>query len=409
MSLDEQRNIIERALAEQMLYHALTILRQWAKEVGADLYSDRIQSLEQNYRYAFNYFLSNDDSDRDGILVRLTYDVYRLADELYGDVRIKRGLSPQMVGFNPDNPESVMHYFSACVHFQEEDLDWLRDAIYDPQRSGQALLAMAAMAQNLREVFQERALLTLIEAADADSELISNQATTFSILLLAQWDIRIDYFLDLQDAFFNHILDAGKGLTCLNAIVRSSQGNLKTLFKQEVQEMDEVPEELRQLLEEQHIKMEDEQIKDKLGKMTEMLPQSEADYLQAIVDILPETWVYDMIVGEEDEPNREMALLYLSTGKMDLMWDHLDEAEDWLVNRLRSGKATPADYINYAHCCFIRGDRAMAYENYREARTQMQSARAFMGLFRPDRKMLVEKGVPLDYIYLMEDNLLRLN
>ena len=49
----------------------------------------------------------------------------------------------------------------------------------------------------------------------------------------------------------------------------------------------------------------------------------------------------------------------------------------------------------------------MAFENYLEAKRQCKSTRTFFDLFRPDRKMLVEKGIPLEQVYLMEDHLLK--
>ncbi len=115
----------------------------------------------------------------------------------------------------------------------------------------------------------------------------------------------------------------------------------------------------------------------------------------------------DAVLNEDEERIAEIQKLYLEIGSIDLMWDRMDEAEDWLIDRLRTNKATIKDYINYAHCCFIRGDRMMAYENYLEAKRLCKSNRTFFEIFRPDRKMLVEKGIPLEQVYLMEDQLLK--
>ena len=49
----------------------------------------------------------------------------------------------------------------------------------------------------------------------------------------------------------------------------------------------------------------------------------------------------------------------------------------------------------------------MAFENYLEAKRLCKGTRAFFDLFRPDRKILVDKGVPLEQVYLMEDHLLK--
>ena len=66
------------------------------------------------------------------------------------------------------------------------------------------------------------------------------------------------------------------------------------------------------------------------------------------------------------------------------------------------------DYINYGHCLLLRGDRMMAYENYRQARSMCKNAKEFYALFRPDRRQLVEHGVPVEQVYLIEDQLFHL-
>ena len=113
------------------------------------------------------------------------------------------------------------------------------------------------------------------------------------------------------------------------------------------------------------------------------------------------------MVGDDETRQGHVAQVYLETGNMMLMWDRMDDAEEWLLERLRSDEATPRDYMNYGHCCFVRGDRLMAYENYREARRLCSSLRQFYDIFRPDRRMLVEKGIPLEQVYMMEDQLLK--
>jgi len=49
----------------------------------------------------------------------------------------------------------------------------------------------------------------------------------------------------------------------------------------------------------------------------------------------------------------------------------------------------------------------MAYESYRQARAMCKSPKEFFALFRPDRRELVEHGVPVEQVYLIEDQLLK--
>ena len=106
------------------------------------------------------------------------------------------------------------------------------------------------------------------------------------------------------------------------------------------------------------------------------------------------------------EREGQIAGEFLAVGRMDLMWDHTNHAEQFLIKLLRDGSTNPKDYINYAHCLLLRGDRIMAYENYRQARSMCSGVKQFFALFRPDRKRLVDKGVPVEQVYLIEDMML---
>lgn len=400
MKLSEQVNTVERALGERMITHAMVIVRQWANELGDELCTGRIDQLEQNYRYVFDYYLSTEDPDRDALLDKMTGEAYRITDEVYAALRVKRGMSPDMHGFNPRNPQSVMHYFSSCVQLKPEDLQWLQQAAQYEHSAAIAIAASAALAQNLRECFNEAAMLALIDVANADNGLVADQALANLILLLAHYDVRIDFFPNLQDAFMEPLGDGTRAFETMCAIIRSTKMNLRDVLASGQLTFDDLPDALKDLLGSTGDTPDIESIES-------WMPASENEYMAGITSILPDTWVYAVIVGDNAEREEKVALTYLTVGKMDMLWDNLEPAEGWLTQRLCSEQAAPIDYINYGHCCFVRGDRMMAYENYREARSRCKSAKEFFALFRPDRHFLLEKGIPVEQIYLMEDQLLR--
>ncbi|MGN0235920.1 MAG: hypothetical protein ACI4BD_06400 [Paludibacteraceae bacterium] len=400
MKLSEQVNTVERALGERMITHAMVIVRQWATELGDEILTNRIDQLEQNYRYVFDYYLSTEDPDREALLDKMTGEAYRITDEVYAALRIKRGMSPDMHGFNPGNPQSVMHYFSSCVQLQPEDLQWLQQAAQYEHSSAIAIAASAALAQNLRECFNEAAMLTLIDVANSDNGLVADQALANLILLLAHYDVRIDFFPNIQDAFMEPLGDGTRAFETMGAIIRSTKMNLRDVLASGQLSFEDLPDALKDLLGSTGETPDIESIQS-------WMPASENEYMAGITAILPDTWVYAVIVGDSPEREEKIALIYLSVGKMDMLWDNLDMAEGWLTQRLCSEQAAPIDYINYGHCCFVRGDRMLAYENYREARSKCKSAKEFFALFRPDRHFLLEKGIPVEQIYLMEDQLLR--
>lgn len=164
--------------------------------------------------------------------------------------------------------------------------------------------------------------------------------------------------------------------------------------------MEDLPEELQDLLE---LTTGDRQ---SIEGVMAWIPSSEQEYMDGLIQMLPETWVYDSIIRESPEREAQIAVVYLSIGRMDLIWKHIDAASAWLLHQLRQGSESPKDYINYAHCMLLQGDRMMAFEYYSQARQMCKGPKEFFALFRPDRRALVDHGVPIEQVYLIEDQLL---
>lgn len=404
MTLDDQRDTIERALGERMLNHCLTILRTWINEVGVDSYTNRFHSLETNYKALFSYYLSTDDSERDRLLDEMTGEAYRLTDDIFADICLKRGRVEDLHGFDPSSSTSIMMYFMKCMRIRQEDLDWLCDAACDSNQYTNALVAIASLVSNLKTFFQEDALLALIQCLESDSEVIKQQVSASLIMLFIHYDVRIDFFPKVQEAFANSIGDGEDMFTLVCGFLQSTTVRLKDLMKDKDFNADSLPTELKELM--QQVAEQHPGALDGNGIMN-WTPSNDNEYIAGLIAILPQTWLYDVLVGEDEERAEKLARAYLEGGMMDLMWNHLDEAESQLIEQLRGDKPTAQDYINYGHICFIRGDRTMAYENYRQAREMIGSAKAFFALFRPDRGRLVDLGVPVEQVYLMEDNLIR--
>lgn len=403
MTLDDQRDTIERALGERMLNHCLTILRTWINEVGEQTYSNRYHSLNDNYQALFSYYLSTNDPERDRLLDEMTGQAYRLTDDIFADICLKRGRVENMAGFDRESSTSIMMYFMKCMRIQEEDLDWLCDAACDENQYTKALIAIASLVSNLKSFFQEDAILALIQCLDSDSEVIKQQVSASLLMLLIHYDVRIDFFPKVQDAFMDKIGDGEDMFALLCGFLQSTTVKLKDLMNSEHFDSEQIPTELKDLI--QHVS--DQTGGSDGNGIMNWTPSNDNEYIAGLIAILPQTWLYDALIGEDEERAEKLARAYLEGGMMDLMWNHLDEAETQLIEQLRSEHATPQDYINYGHICFIRGDRTMAYENYRQARQMIGAAKPFFALFRPDRGRLVDLGVPVEQVYLMEDNLIR--
>lgn len=403
-SLDEQVITIERALGERMIEHALAIVRVWLNELGeTNPYEKAFLDIRQSYKDLFSNWVSANDQSFDKELDALTTNTYRLVDAVYADIRLRRGLSPQMHGFNEESIQSIMRYFSEHVHPTTSDLAWLQNSMRDPRRSARSLMAISSLSKGLRQCFSEQSFMTLIDGITNGEGVVSEQCLSNAILLLAHYDVRIDFFPEIQNAFAGAIAEMGDDgdlafRTLCSLILSTSTEWLESKTIKEIK-IDDLPQELQNLLEMTGADKDFSGIKS-------LITNSEQEYMRGIIDILPDTWVYSVIVGEGYERQNQMALTFLTIGRMDMLWDNIDLASQWLLEHLRAGTNKPQDYINYGHCLMLQGDRVMAFENYRQARLLCKSSKDFYALFRPDRRQLVEHGVPVEQVYLIEDQLL---
>ena len=403
--LDEQVNTIERALGECMIETASTVLRVWLNELGeSNPYEEALQSIREQYKSLFTRWLNMDDPKMETTLNRLTGDAYQLADAVYADIRLQRGLSPEIHGFNPKNPQSVLNYFQNCIRLTEKDLDWLRDAMAAEKPNGVVLLAITALTRNLRECFSIDAFTTLIEGMAVENEVVANLCTSNVLSLFIHYDVRIDFFPQVQDAFANTVNSLGEQsdvvFEVLATMVETSKKSYLEDYATGLMAFSWLPESLQKLIEASGIK-------DDYNTFYAWVPKEETEYMTELVNNLPNTWLYEVLVAGNPVRERTLTCVALEAGYRDYMWYFPEVAERVYLEVLRNGSEKPIDYINYAHCLLMKGDRMMAYENYKLARQACGSLRDFYDLFRPDRRELVEHGVPLDYVYALEDNLVQ--
>lgn len=406
-SLDEQISTIERALGESMIEHALVVVRTWLNELGENNpFEEAFRTIQTQYNELFTRWLNIDEPHAAEELNVLTGDTYQLVDAVYAELRLKRGLSPDMRSFNADSPQSVMNYFANNIRLRPEDFEWLHEVTEDESQVSIALMALNALTRNLRECFNTDAFLAVIDGINASNELIRDQSLANAFVLLIHYDIRIDFFPTIQDAFANAIADMNDGgehaFDVLCAFIRSLPAKDADASSNADEALNQLPELLREMLEKMGMK-------DEVRSMMAWIPKSEQEYISGLIQLLPQTWLFEVLVA--GEPIRENILTkdYLRLGNREFMWSHIAIAEQYFVELLRKGSTKPMDYINYGHCLLLKGDRMMAFENYRQARQLCGNVKDFFNLFRPDRRQLVDCGVPVEFIYLIEDQLLKGN
>lgn len=365
--LGEQINTIERALGERMIDHALVTIRSWLTELGENNpFEEAFLSIQKQYNDLFSEWLSVDDEQIDERLNVLTGDTYQLVDAVYAAIRLQRGIAPDMHGYNKDNLNSLANYFFHCVKLQKADIEWLREIFQKETIDPYEHTVLVSLFYNIRECFSVEKLCLLIEGMHAKDILGAGICRYYVLKLLIQYDVRIDYFPMVQKAFVEAIQqdgdDGANMFENLWSVVRHPSVN-------QTQEQDK-------------------------------------EYHDSLLRVLPDSWIYELLVLDHYQRENILNTAYLESGHNELMWDKLEFTEKWLCGQLRDGKKTAYNYINYGHCVLLRGDRMMAFELYKQARQKCKSAKEFYALFRPDRRALMDRGVPLEQIYLIEDRLI---
>ena len=401
--LTDQVMTIERSLGECMLETASSVIRMWLNELGDNNpYEEALQTIRKTYHDLFITWLNVDDPEAETALNKITGDAYQLADAVYADIRLKRGLSPQMHGFSKQSPESILHYFENCIRMKPEDWDWLREAMNSEDQSAAALVAIMALTRNMRECFSIDGFHTLIDGMASENEVVADLCITNVLSLLIHYDVRIDFFPQIQEAFVNTVSsmsDQGDHVfEVLCTFVECSKKAWLEDYAQGLVALSWMPKDLQKLV--QMVNLDDS-----IPLLNAWVPKEEAKYMEELVTNLPNSWVYEVLVHGNIVREKNLAYIGLQCGYREMLWNHPDVGERVYRDILRNGTEKPMDYINYAHCLLLKGDRMMAYENYKQARQLCGSLRDFYDIFRPDRRALVEHGIPLDYVYALEDNL----
>lgn len=95
-----------------------------------------------------------------------------------------------------------------------------------------------------------------------------------------------------------------------------------------------------------------------------------------------------------------------SIGWCSILCDDYETAAKYYARLAALGKEKLIDWLNQGHLHFIRGDRMEAFRCYHRCLLQSPGLKDFLQMFRPDRYILMEKGLTREEIYLMEDQLI---
>lgn len=245
--MDNTYLVISRLLSGHMPGHAFALTRVWAADVlkSRKLYPlrDRLESLQKNYGFAVDYFMSDrDDPYREEMVESLIHDAYVLLDEIYLEKRLSESTSyefRQMLQFQAqpvsphvqseddlDGPPQVFRFFWLTKQLEEFDLDVLGKYVDNPAMEEEAQLGLSGVTLNLLRTFSEAGVLFLIRVCSTQHDMsIMERAWVGLVLVMLHYDNRLRYFPKVMNAFLDMIgTDEGMAwaLHALSALVRTS-------------------------------------------------------------------------------------------------------------------------------------------------------------------------------------------
>lgn len=199
---------IELILGERhYLAHALQLLQSYALQTNDFHFTDRLQSIKQNYGYLLSYYVSgNDDPKREEVLNSLYAETFQLIDDvrdaLFTTETLKTNTALQKMRFQAAVFQPSEDYFSKLKHIFY--FTWLGAEYSDQQLAewDDNELCMWASARTLRlsNLFNEKAFCRFIQLADEVSEPVRQRILTGTLLLLLRYRSRLFCFANLSQA-----------------------------------------------------------------------------------------------------------------------------------------------------------------------------------------------------------------
>lgn len=245
--MEKTYQLISRNIAGHLLNNAFALLRPWVAGFSSagesNPWSDRLQSLQKNYRYLSDYFLSGaDDPHREEVMAALVREAYILLDDVYLEKRLREStayefrqmlaaeaeqLTPIVVSENDlQGPPQVFRFFWLTRHLEEWELSILIQYVENPEMEEEALLGITGLTLNLLRSFNERNLLYLIRCCNENYEQqMRERAWVGLLLVLLHYDQRLRFFSAVTNAL-QELLDTDEGqvysCTTLACLIRTA-------------------------------------------------------------------------------------------------------------------------------------------------------------------------------------------
>ena len=188
---------INMLLGEGNLYAALQLLKPLAVKTSDFRLTDRLQSIEQNYKYLIDYFVSGaEDPDRDNILNQLFQQTFLLYDD------IRKATAEQM--------QDILQMKSTAAEYKPKDDKYshLKQIFYTTwlgTRTNDNLLItdeekniyVSALMLNIIDNFSEEKTIALSQLTATYTGEPAQRAKVALLMVLHHYKYRIKYFQKL--------------------------------------------------------------------------------------------------------------------------------------------------------------------------------------------------------------------
>ena len=185
---------ISLLLSEGRLYSALQLLKPLALKTSDFRLTDQLQSLEQNYHFLIDYFVSGaEDPERENILKQIIRQTFLLYDEIRK--------------VNTDTPQPLLQMRAKAADFQPADDKYshLKQVFYttwlDTLKNDNLLatdeeknMYVAGLMLNIIEYFSEEKVLQLCHLARKYTGETGQRAKVAMLIVLHHYKYRIQFF-----------------------------------------------------------------------------------------------------------------------------------------------------------------------------------------------------------------------
>ncbi len=186
-------------LSEERLYESLQLLKPLAVKTSDFRHIDRLQSLEQNYNYLIQYFVSGaNDPERDIIFHHLIAETFLLYDDISQILNQPSALLLQMQAKAADYVPEDEKYSLLKKRFYAT---WLRNeqSLPEPVLSEEKQMYVSALTIRLQQHFSEKDFLRLCQLASEYSDDEQQRAIVGLVILSHQYCYRLKFFPKIKD------------------------------------------------------------------------------------------------------------------------------------------------------------------------------------------------------------------